>query len=184
MLVVIVDFHGEWTENVLRDAFFSVLGMNHKCLTRHKRVQHWFPAVFQNSYLLQSGVIVYTKVSDRQRWCGMPCWNIIGCKSSFTCHMLFVFCLLSCWVQSKVRSLCVWWWLCAIWHLQLGTALNLHFKCFSPKQFLASLKLCRDFPPNRRGCCHIWWSSDQYNNSETPTASSAPCGGYCLSAPK
>ena len=44
-------------------------------------------------------------MSDRQRrWCA-PCRNIIGCKSSFTCHVPLGFCLRSCWVQFKVRSL-------------------------------------------------------------------------------
>ena len=34
-----------------------------------------------------------------------PCRNIIGCKSSFICHVPLGFRLRSCWVQFKVRSL-------------------------------------------------------------------------------
>ena len=62
-------------------------------------------AVFQNSCLSQSRAIVDAKVSNRHRRCCAPCRNIIGCKSSFTCHVLLGFCLLSCWVEFKVRSL-------------------------------------------------------------------------------
>ena len=62
-------------------------------------------AVFRNSFLSQSGVIDDTKVSDRQRRCCAPCRNIIGCKTSFICHVPLGFCLRSCWVQFKVRSL-------------------------------------------------------------------------------
>ena len=61
--------------------------------------------VFRNSFLSQSGVIDDTKVSDRQRRCCAPCRNIIGCKSSFICHVPLRFRLRSCWVQFKVRSL-------------------------------------------------------------------------------
>ena len=50
-------------------------------------------AVFRNSCVSQSGVIVDGKVSDQQRRCCAPCRNIIGCKSSFTCHVLLGFCL-------------------------------------------------------------------------------------------
>ena len=114
--------------------FFSLLGTNQKCLTRHKWVQHWFPngnkkmfTVFRNSCLshVQSRVIVDSKMSDRQRRCCAPFRNMTGCKSSFTCHVLLGFCPLSCWVQFKVRSLSFWSWSSAIWHLQPGTALNL-----------------------------------------------------------
>ena len=97
-----------------------------KCLTGHKWVQHWFP-VFRDSSLSQSGVIVEAKVSDRQRRC---CRNIIGCKSSFTYHVLLGFCLLSYWLQFKVRSLSFWKWFGAIWHLQPGTALSLRLRFF------------------------------------------------------
>ena len=62
-------------------------------------------AVFRNSCLSQSRAIVDAKVSSRHRRCCAPCRNIIGCKSSFTCHVLLGFCLLSCWVEFKVRSL-------------------------------------------------------------------------------
>ena len=46
----------------------------------------------------QSEVIVDAKVSDRQRRCCAPWRNIIGCESSFTCHVLlvFAFCLVGC----------------------------------------------------------------------------------------
>ena len=40
-------------------------------------------AVFRNSCLSQSGVIVDAKVSDRQRRCCAPCRNVIGHKSSY-----------------------------------------------------------------------------------------------------
>ena len=57
-------------------------------------------AVFRNSCFSQSGVIVDAKVSDRQRRCCAPSRNIIGYKSSFTCHVLrfvvFAFCLVVC----------------------------------------------------------------------------------------
>ena len=62
-------------------------------------------AVFRNSCLSQSGVIDDAKVSDRQRRCCAPCRHIIGCKSSFTCHVLLGFCFRSSLVQFKVRSL-------------------------------------------------------------------------------
>ena len=76
---------------------------------------------------------------------------LVGCP----CHVLLGFWLLSCWVHFKVRPLSFWEWFCAIWYLPPGTALNLPFKCFSPKQFSASLKLCRDFQRNGSGiyCC-------------------------------
>ena len=51
----------------------------------------------------QSEVIVDAKVSDRQRRCCAPWRNIIGCESSFTCHVLLGFCFLSCWMQFNVR---------------------------------------------------------------------------------
>ena len=76
----------ERTKNVLRHT-------RKKCL------------LFRNSCLSQTGVIDDTKVSDRQRRCCAPCRNIIGCKSSFTCHVPLGFCLRSCWVQFKVRFL-------------------------------------------------------------------------------
>ena len=50
----------------------------------------------------QSEVIVDAKVSDRQRRCCAPWRNIIGCESSFTCHVLLGFCFLSCWMQFNV----------------------------------------------------------------------------------
>ena len=57
-------------------------------------------AVFRNLCFSQSGVIVDAKVSDRQRRCCAPSRNIIGYKSSFTCHVLrfvvFAFCLVVC----------------------------------------------------------------------------------------
>ena len=87
---------GERTKNVLRQNEFnidSVMGT--------KKMS----AVFRNSFLSQSGVIDDTKVSDRQRRCCAPCRNIIGCKTSFICHVPLGFCLRSCWVQFKVRSL-------------------------------------------------------------------------------
>ena len=62
-------------------------------------------AVFRNSCLSQSGGIDDAKVSDRQRRCCAPWRNIISCKSSFTCHVPLGFCLRSCWVQFKGRSL-------------------------------------------------------------------------------
>ena len=112
LVVVIVDYRGEqkmsfethffpfWerTKNVLRDTNdFNVIDSLMK--TKKKS------AVFGNSCLSQSRVIVDANVSDRQRRCCAPCRNIIGCKRSFTCQVLLGFCLLSCWVQFKVRSL-------------------------------------------------------------------------------
>ena len=41
--------------------------------------------------------------STRQRRCCAPGRNIIGCESSFTCHVLLGFCFLSCWMQFNVR---------------------------------------------------------------------------------
>ena len=138
-----------------------------KCLTGHKWVQHWFP-VFRDSSLSQSGVIVEAKVSDRQRRC---CRNIIGCKSSFTCHVLLGFCLLSYWVQFKVRSLSFWKWFGAIWHLQPGTALSLRLRFFfSPKQVFGFTQALRTFSaePNtmlwsKRHCLGILQSVDLLN---------------------
>ena len=83
----------ERTKNVLRDKndfdIDSLMGTKK------------MPAVFRNSCLSQSGVIVDAKVSDRQRRCCAPCRNVIGYKSSFTCHVLLGSCLLSCWVLFK-----------------------------------------------------------------------------------
>ena len=90
LVVVIVDYRGGWTENVLRDAFFpfwertkNVLrdtnDFNIDSLMGTKKMS----ALFRNS---QSGVIVDAKVSDRQRQCCAPCRNVIGYKSSFTCR--------------------------------------------------------------------------------------------------
>ena len=62
-------------------------------------------AVFRDSCLSQSGGIDDAKVSDWQRRCCAPWRNIISCKSSFTYHVPLGFCLRSCWVQFKVRSL-------------------------------------------------------------------------------
>ena len=83
--------------------------VNRKCTSRRT----FFPfgneskmsAVFRNSCLSQSGGIDDAKVSDRQRRFCAPWRNIISCKSSFTCHVPLGFCLRSCWVQFKVRSL-------------------------------------------------------------------------------
>ena len=83
----------ERTKNVLRDKndfdIDSLMGTKK------------MPAVFRNSCLSQSGVIVDAKVSDRQRRCCAPCRNVIGYKSSFTCHVLLGSCPLSCWVLFK-----------------------------------------------------------------------------------
>ena len=90
LVVVIVDYRGGWTENVLRDAFFpfwertkNVLrdtnDFNIDSLMGTKKMS----ALFRNS---QSGLIVDAKVSDRQRQCCAPCRNVIGYKSSFTCR--------------------------------------------------------------------------------------------------
>ena len=87
----------ERTKNVSRDTN----DFNIDSLMGKKKMS----AVFRNSCLSQSGVIVDTKVSDRQRRCCAPCRNVIGYKSSFTCHVLLGSCLLSCWVLFKVRSL-------------------------------------------------------------------------------
>ena len=64
-----------------------------------------FPSLFNPCHAgySQSEVIVDVKVSDRQRRRCPPCRNIIGCKSSFTCHVLLGFCFLSCWMQFNVR---------------------------------------------------------------------------------
>ena len=63
-----------------------------------------FPSLFNPCHAgySQSEVIVDAKVSDRQRRRCAPCRNIIGCKSSFTCHVLLGFCFLSCWMQFNV----------------------------------------------------------------------------------
>lgn len=156
----------EWTINVLRDTNeFNIDSL--LCFKTH--IFYSRELLFTRRWAIDSdGVACLVEIS-----------LVVRVVLLAICFLCFAFCLVGCnprWDLSVSDNDYV--------HLQLGTALNLHFKCFSPKQFLASLKLCRDFPPNRRGCCHIWWSSDQYNNSETPTASSAPCGGYCLSAPK
>ena len=108
LVVVIVDYRGGWTENVLRDALFSLLGTNQNVLwdTNDFNIDSLMgtkkmSTVFRNSCLSQSGVIVDAKVSDRQRRCWAPCRNVIGYKSSFTCHVLLGSCLLSCWVLFK-----------------------------------------------------------------------------------
>ena len=150
----------EQTKNVL----WATNGFNIDSLMGTKKMS----AVFQNSCLSQSGVIVDVKVSNQHWQCCMPCRNIIGCKSSFTWYVLPGFCFLYCWVQFKVRSLSFWQWFCAIWHLQPVTALNLSFKCFSPKQFSASLKLCGDFLPNWSGCLPhliVEWSVQQFSKT-------------------
>ena len=99
-------------------------------------------ALFRNS---QSGVIVDAKVSDRQRQCCAPCRNVIGYKSSFTCRASwFLPSVLLGAIQGEI-SLFLIMILCAIWHLQPGTALNLRFMCFSPERFSASLRLCGGF---------------------------------------
>ena len=78
-------------------------------------------ALFRNS---QSGVIVDAKVSDRQRQCCAPCRNVIGYKSSFTCRASwFLPSVLLGAIQGEI-SLFLIMILCAIWHLQPGTALN------------------------------------------------------------
>ena len=112
LAVVIVDYRGGWTENVPRDALFSLLGTNQNVLwdTNDFNIDSIMgtkkmSTVFRNSCLSQLGVIVDAKVSDRQRRCWAPCRNVIGYKSSFTCHVLLGSCLLSCWVLFKVRSL-------------------------------------------------------------------------------
>ena len=82
----------ERTKNVLRDTNEA----NIDSLMGTKEMS----AVFRNSCFSQSGVIVDAKVSDRQRRCCAPSRNIIGYKSSFTCHVLrfvvFAFCLVVC----------------------------------------------------------------------------------------
>ena len=82
----------ERTKNVLRDTNEA----NIDSLMGTKKMS----AVFRNSCFSQSGVIVDAKVSDRQRRCCAPSRNIIGYKSSFTCHVLrfvvFAFCLVVC----------------------------------------------------------------------------------------
>jgi len=87
----------ERTKNVLR----GTNDINIDSLMGTKKIV----CCFETHVNSQSGVIVDAKVSDRQRRCRAPCRNIIGCKNSFTCHVVLGFCLLSCWVQFKVRSL-------------------------------------------------------------------------------
>ena len=166
LVVVIVDYRGGWTENVLWDAlFFSLLGTNQKCLMRHKWFQHRFPNRNEKKCLLCFKVHVFhsRELSSTRRWA-------IGSDGVARLGEISLFLIMI---------------LCAIWHLQPGTALNLRFMCFSPKRFSASLRLCEGFSAEPKWVfCHIWSSSDLYNNSGTPMASSAPCGGYCLSALK
>ena len=66
----IVDYRGGWRENVLRDALFSLLGTNQKCLTTYKWVQHWFPNGNEKKCLLSFETHVFhsRELSTTRRW--------------------------------------------------------------------------------------------------------------------
>ena len=148
LVVVIVDYRGGWTENVLRDAFFpfwertkNVLrdtnDFNIDSLMGTKKMS----ALFRNS---QSGVIVDAKVSDRQRQCCAPCRNVIGYKSSFTCRASwFLPSVLLGTIQGEI-SLFLIMILCYL-ALAARYSSQLTFHVFSPKRFSASLRLCGGF---------------------------------------
>ena len=91
-----------WTENVLRDALFSLLGTNQKCLTRHKWVQHWLPNGNEKNVCCVSKLMSFTVGSYRRRegerststvLRALPKYYDIGCNGCFTCHVLLGFCL-------------------------------------------------------------------------------------------
>ena len=134
----------ERTKNVSRDTN----DFNIDSLMGKKKMS----AVFRNSCLSQSGVIVDTKVSDRQRRCCAPCRNVIGYKSSFTCHVLLGSCLLSCWVLFKVRLS-----LSDNDSVLFGTCsqvqLSIYVSCVFPQSgFRLHSGFAKDFPPDRSGC--------------------------------
>ena len=108
LVVVIVDYRGGWTENVLRDALFSLLGTNQKCLTRQKWFRHWFLNGNEKNACCVSKFMSFTVGSYRRREGERStatelraCRSVIRYKSSFTCHVLLGSCLLSCWVLFK-----------------------------------------------------------------------------------
>ena len=190
LVVVIVDCRGGWTENVLRDALFSLLGTNQNVLwdTNDFNIDSLMgtkkmSTVFRNSCLSQSGVIVDAKVSDRQRRCCAPCRNVIGYKSSLLpmCFLVLTFYLVGCysrWELPPSDNDSVLFGTCS------QVQLSIYVSCVFPQSgFPLHSGFAEDFRHERSGFfCHIWSSSDLYNNSGTPTASSAQCGGYCLSA--
>ena len=158
---------------------------------RHKWFQHWFPNGNEKNACCVSKFMSFTVGSYRGREgerstatvLRAPCRNVIGYKSSFTCHVLLGFYLLSCWVLFQVSiSLFLIMILCYLAPAARYSS-QFTFHVFFPKAvFGFTQAFRRTFRRSKVVVCHFWSSSDLYNNSGTPMASSAPCGGYCLSA--
>ena len=173
LVVVIVDYRGGWTENVLRDALFSLLGTNQKCVTRTKWFQHWFPNGNEKTVCCVSKFMSFTVGSYRRREGERStatelraCRSVIRYKSSFTCHVLLGSCLLSCWVLFKELqgeiSLFLIMILCYLAPAARYSS-QFTFQVFFPKAvFGFTQALQRIFRRTEVVVCHIWWSSDLY----------------------
>ena len=94
-----------WTEKVLWNALFSLLGTNQKCLTRHKWGQHWFPIGNEKNVCCVSTHVFHSReLSSTRRWAiGSDGVARLFEMSSFVkvvllamCSLVFAYCLVGC----------------------------------------------------------------------------------------
>ena len=138
---------------------------------RHKWFQHWFPNGNEKNACCVSKFMSFTVGSYRGREgerstatvLRAPCRNVIGYKSSFTCHVLLGSYLLSCWVLFKVSiSLFLIMILCYLAPAARYSS-QFTFHVFFPKAvFGFTQALRRIFRRTEVVVCHIWSSSDLY----------------------